>query len=150
MHYTAMTNPSTDMGSAGGPAEWRGALQIGQSGTALCRWQAHRTYAYPLPAEPVDKGRTAMPRTGRPIVVGVGIITHFAYSLPYTTPYTVRQISVTRQCSYQSSAEARRAPCTRDCSLAQAILPSTLRPQAEVPKPQSVPAMTRSRPTTSA
>lgn len=51
---------------------------------------------------------------------------------------------------HHNAAEARRAPSTRECSLAQAILESTLRPQAEVPKPQSVPAMTRSRPTTSA
>jgi hypothetical protein len=51
---------------------------------------------------------------------------------------------------HHNAAEARRAPSTKECSLAQAILESTLRPQAEVPKPQSVPAMTRSRPTTSA
>ena len=54
------------------------------------------------------------------------------------------------RCNYQSAAEARRAPSVRDWSLAQAILASTLRPQADVPKPQSVLAITRSRPTTSA
>ena len=49
--------------------------------------------------------------------------------------------------AYQSSRDARRAPSTMADSLAQAMLVSTLRPQAEVPKPQSLPAMTFSRPT---
>ena len=48
---------------------------------------------------------------------------------------------------YQISCETRRAPSTIDASLAQAMLVSTLRPQAEVPNPQSLPAITFSRPT---
>ena len=51
---------------------------------------------------------------------------------------------------YQSSLEARLAPSTIDASLAHAIFDSTLRPHAEVPKPQSLLAMTFSRPTTEA
>ena len=51
------------------------------------------------------------------------------------------------QVSYQSSWDASRAPSTMAASLAQAMLVSTFRPQAEVPKPQSLPAMTFSRPT---
>ena len=49
---------------------------------------------------------------------------------------------------YQSSSLARRAPSERLRSLAQTMRVSTVSVPAKVPKPQSTPAMTRSRPTT--
>src|SRR5438034_3302344 len=48
---------------------------------------------------------------------------------------------------YQSCWEAKRAPSARACSFAQAISGSTVEDPAKVAKPQSVPAITRSRPT---
>ena len=48
---------------------------------------------------------------------------------------------------YQNSLEARRAPAARVASLAQTMSGSTADWPTQVPKPQSVPAMTLSRPT---
>ena len=51
---------------------------------------------------------------------------------------------------HQSSLEARRAPSTSEPSLRQTMLVSTWTLPANVPKPQSTPAMTFSRPITPA
>ena len=64
----------------------------------------------------------------------------------------VRQLApaMSGPAAHHRAAEARRAPSTREESLAHTMEAGTFRPQAEVPKPQSVPATTRSRPTISA
>lgn len=49
--------------------------------------------------------------------------------------------------AYQNSREARRAPSTRLAIFAHTTPGSTAAWPTQVPKPQSVPAMTRSRPT---
>ena len=54
---------------------------------------------------------------------------------------------VTKPGRHQSSCEASLAPSTMDASFAHTMLVSTFRPQADVPKPQSLPAMTFSLPT---
>jgi transposase len=57
---------------------------------------------------------------------------------------------VHRLARHHSSADARRAPSTSERSLCQTMLVSTCTRPAKVPKPQSTPAMTFSRPTTEA
>ena len=52
--------------------------------------------------------------------------------------------------AFKARREAIRAPSTMARSLAQATSGCTSSPAPDVPKPQSVPAITRSRPTTSA
>jgi hypothetical protein len=52
--------------------------------------------------------------------------------------------------AYHNSCDARCAPSTIAWSLAQAMVLTTFLPQAEVPNPQSLPAITFSRPTISA
>lgn len=51
---------------------------------------------------------------------------------------------------HHNSRDARLAPSTIAFNLAQTTLVSTFRPHAEVPKPQSLPASTFSRPTSRA
>ena len=75
----------------------------------------------------------------------LGDLSRFRVSL-----WNLRLESYVPQGLYHISFVARAAPSTMACSLAQAILLSTFLPQAEVPKPQSLLAMTFSRPTSSA
>ncbi len=55
-----------------------------------------------------------------------------------------------RMHAYQSASEAIRAPSARAASFAQAMLGKIMSSSALVAKPQSVPAITFSRPTTPA
>src|SRR6516165_6845071 len=63
---------------------------------------------------------------------------------PEPSPWALRGVF------FQSSAEAMRAPSAIAPNFAQTICESTIETPAKVAKPQSVPATTRSRPTTRA
>ncbi len=68
---------------------------------------------------------------------------------PMAGPYVAQPISLgaTSGVQGQSWREAMRAPSTSDSSLAKTISGWTIGVPANVPKPQSAPPMTRSRPT---
>jgi len=79
---------------------------------------------------------------------GESITPSFNHYFPIESMFTMFSLKDSYR---QSWAEARRAPSAIDFSLAQAISGSTTGwDRAKVAKPQSVPAITRSLPTTSA